>query len=211
MYNFLLGLQNFKANGIISIISNTLAYCSIVPLLIINNNPLMIVVGWNIGYFIGTILTFLFLFNRMKYIGSKPATYIKIKPIIYYSFPLFISGLIVYGATYVDRFIVSYFLNLSEMGIYNFSLLFVSSLSILITPFGAILLPKLSEYYGKREYDKMRLIGSKAIEVLMAVYMPIALLVAAISKPILLFIANRDYLPGYIPIITILVINSVFI
>ena len=97
------------------------------------------------------------------------------------------------------------------MGIYNFSLLIVSALSILITPFGAILLPKLSEYYGKREYDKMRLLGSKAIEVLMAVYMPIALLVAAISKPILLFIANREYLPGYIPIITILVINSIFI
>ncbi|MEM3790957.1 MAG: flippase [Thermoproteota archaeon] len=211
IYNILLGLQNFKANAIISIISNTLAYGSIVPLLIINNNPLMIVVGWNIGYFTGTILTFLFLFKRMKYIEFRPATYIKIKPIIYYSFPLFISGLIGYGATYVDRFIVSYFLNLSEMGIYNFSLLIVSALSILITPFGAILLPKLSEYYGKREYDKMRLLGSKAIEVLMAVYMPIALLVAAISQPILLFIANKEYLPGYIPIITILVINSIFI
>ncbi|MEM3872713.1 MAG: oligosaccharide flippase family protein [Nitrososphaeria archaeon] len=99
----------------------------------------------------------------MKYIESKPATYIKINPIICYSIPLFISGLIGYGATYVDRFIVSYFLNLSEMSIYNFSLLFVSSLSILITPFGAILLPKLSEYYGKREYDKMRLIVLKLL------------------------------------------------
>ncbi|MEM3872714.1 MAG: hypothetical protein QXE05_09165 [Nitrososphaeria archaeon] len=45
----------------------------------------------------------------------------------------------------------------------------------------------------------------------MAAYMPIALLVAAISQSILLFISNRDYLPGYIPIITILVINSIFI
>ncbi|MEM3265190.1 MAG: polysaccharide biosynthesis C-terminal domain-containing protein [Nitrososphaeria archaeon] len=45
----------------------------------------------------------------------------------------------------------------------------------------------------------------------MAVYMPIALLVAAISQPILLFIANKEYLPGYIPIIIILVINSIFI
>ncbi|MEM3334298.1 MAG: lipid II flippase MurJ [Thermoplasmata archaeon] len=211
IYNPFLGLQNFKANTIISIISNTLAYGSIVPLLIINDNPLMTIVGWNIGYFTGTILTFLFLFKRMKYIESKPATYIKIKPIIYYSIPLFISGLIGYGATYVDRFIVSYFLNLSEMGIYNFSLLIVSSLSMLITPFGTILLPKLSEYYGKREYDKMRLLGSKAIEVLMAVYLPVALLVVAISQSILLFIANREHLPGYIPIITILVINSIFI
>ncbi|MEM3811809.1 MAG: hypothetical protein QXE05_05530 [Nitrososphaeria archaeon] len=56
----------------------------------------------------------------------------------------------------MDRFIVSYFLNLSEMGIYNFMLLIVSALSILITPSGAILLPKLSKYYGKREYEKIR-------------------------------------------------------
>ncbi|MEM3265191.1 MAG: hypothetical protein QXH07_04465 [Thermoplasmata archaeon] len=94
IYNILLGLQNFKVNAIKSIISSTLAYGTIVPLLIINNNPLMIIVGWNIGYFTGMILTFLFLFKRMKGIESKPATYIKIKPIIYYSFAPFISGVI---------------------------------------------------------------------------------------------------------------------
>ena len=130
IYSMLLGLQNFKANAIRAIISSTLAYGSIVPLLIISNNPLMIVVGWAVGYYIDTILTFIFLFGKIKGIEIKSSKRVKLKPIFYYSFPLFISGIIGYGATYVDRFTVSYFLNLSEMGIYNFSLLIVSALSI---------------------------------------------------------------------------------
>ena len=47
---------------------------------------------------------------------------VSVRTIIDYSLPLFISSLMGYGATYVDRFTVSFFLNLSEMGIYNFSL-----------------------------------------------------------------------------------------
>jgi len=211
IYSMLLGLQNFKANAIRAIISSTLAYGSIVPLLIISNNPLMIVVGWAVGYYIGTILTFIFLFRKIKGIEIKSSKRVKLKPIFYYSFPLFISGIIGYGATYVDRFTVSYFLNLSEMGIYNFSLLIVSALSILIGPFSSILLPKLSEYYGRNDQEKMRLIASKSVEVLMGIYLPIALLVAAISPDILLFIANKNYLPGYVPIIIILSVNSIFI
>ncbi|MGC8693536.1 MAG: polysaccharide biosynthesis C-terminal domain-containing protein [Thermoplasmata archaeon] len=211
IYSMLLGLQNFKANAIRSIISSTLAYGSIIPLLLVYYNPLMILIGWNIGYFAGTILTFIFLAGKMKGLNAKQIERVQLKPIFYYSIPIFISSIIGYGATYIDRFTVSYFLSLSEMGIYNFSLLIVSALSSIINPFPYILLPKLSEYYGKKEYDTMKLLGSKAIEVMMAVYLPLALLVAAISPSILLFIANKAYLPGYVPIIIILVTNSIFI
>jgi O-antigen/teichoic acid export membrane protein len=64
---------------------------------------------------------------------------------------------------------------------------------------------------GKGDYKTMKMLSSKAIEVMMAVYLPLALLVAAISPSILLFIANKDYLPGFVPIIIILVVNSIFI
>ncbi len=211
IFSMLLGLQNFKSNAIRSIIASILAYGSIVPLLLLYNNPLMIVVGWGIGYFTGTIITFIFLIRKMKVIKVKETEHVQLKPIFYYSIPIFISGLIGYGATYVDRFTVSYFLNLSEMGIYNFSLLIVAALSSIISPFGSILLPKLSELFGKKDYETMKLLSSKAIEVLMAVYLPLALLIAAISPSILLFLSNKEYLPGYVPIIIILVINSILI
>lgn len=53
------------------------------------------------------------------------------------------------------------------------------------------------------------LYSSKGVEVLSAVYMPIALLAAALSPSVLLFLANNEYLPGYVPMIIILVASAV--
>ena len=61
------------------------------------------------------------------------------------------ASLIGYGATYLDRFIVSYLMNLSLLGIYNFALLISSAISFIIGPFSTILLPKLSEMYRMGE------------------------------------------------------------
>jgi len=61
------------------------------------------------------------------------------------------ASLIGYGATYLDRFIVSYLMNLSLLGIYNFALLIPSAISFIIGPFSTILLPKLSEMYRRGE------------------------------------------------------------
>jgi O-antigen/teichoic acid export membrane protein len=211
IFSMLLGLQNFKSNAIRSIISSTLAYGSIVPLLVIYRNPLMIIVGWGIGYAIGTVLTFIFLARKIEAIKEKSTERIEIAPIFYYSIPVFLSGLIGYGATYVDRFTVSFFLNLSEMGIYNFALLIVSSLAILANPVSLFLLPKLSEMFGKKDFETMNLLSSKAVEVLTALYIPVALLIAAISPSVILFISKKEYLPGYIPIMIILITISIFI
>jgi O-antigen/teichoic acid export membrane protein len=125
--------------------------------------------------------------------------------------PIFISSLIGYGATYVDRFTVSYFLNLTELGIYNFGLLIVSAIGFIVSPFGSILLPKFSEFFGRNDINSIRIFSSKAVELLLTIYLPVALLIAAISSPILLFLSSSQYLPATIPIIIILLINSIFI
>jgi len=65
--------------------------------------------------------------------------------------------------------------------------------------------------YGRGDMDSLRLYSSKAIELLLALYIPIALIVASISPSILLFLANPSYLPGYIPITVITIINALFI
>ncbi len=210
-FSMLLGLQNFKSNAIRSIIASTISYTSFIPLLWFYHNPITIIVSWGIGYYIGTILTFIFLIHKINDIKVRKVGDVKLDLIFSYSIPIFISGLIGYGATTIDRFTVSYFLNLSEMGIYNFSLLIVSALTILVSPFSTILLPKLSELFGKEDYETMKLYVSKTIEILTALYLPIALLIAAISPSILLFLSGEEYLAGYIPVTIILIINSTFI
>ena len=104
---------------------------------------------------------------------------------------------------------VSFFLSLSELGIYNFSLLIVSALGILTVPFSSVLLSKLSEFYGKDDFGSFKIYTEKAVEIIVAFYTPIALLVAALSQSILLFLANRNYLLGTFPITTILLVSSI--
>jgi len=210
MGGMVLGLQKFRANALITIASTVILYSTIIILLQLRENPLMVVIGWIVGYSLGTAL---FSLRVLRGIGGKAsvAEHVPLRTVLGYSFPLFISSLFGTGATYVDRFVVSFFLNLSEIGIYNFSLLIVGALGILIGPFGTILLPKLSEMYGRGDMDSLRLYSSKAIELLLAFYIPIALVVASISPSILLFLANPSYLPGYIPITLITMVNALFI
>jgi len=210
MGGMVLGLQKFRANGLINIAVSIILYSTIIILLQLRDVPLMVVIGWIAGYSLGTALFSLRVLKGIGGMASK-AEHVPLKIIIGYSIPLFVSSLLGYGATYVDRFTVSFFLNLSEVGIYNFSLLIVSALGLLIGPFSTILLPKLSEMYGRGDMDSLRLYSSKAIELLLAIYIPIALVVASISPSILLFLANPSYLPGYIPITMITMVNALFI
>jgi len=210
MGGMVLGLQRFRANALITISYTVILYSAIILLLQLRDSPLMVVLGWIAGYSLGTAL---FSIRVVIGIGGKASVSerVPLRIIIGYSFPLFIYYLLGVSAVYVDRLVVSFFLNLSEMGIYNFSLLIVSALGIFIGPFSTILLPKLSEMYGRGDMESLRLYSSKATELLLALYMPIALIVASISPSILLFLANPYYLPGYIPITVITMVNALFI
>ena len=65
--------------------------------------------------------------------------------------------------------------------------------------------------YGRGEYDAMRYTVSKGIEIMTAMYIPVALLVASLSQYILLFLSNGEYLPASCPVMIVLVIGSIFI
>jgi len=65
--------------------------------------------------------------------------------------------------------------------------------------------------YGRGEYDAMRYTVSKGIEIMTAMYVLVALLVASLSQYILLFLSNREYLPASYPLMIVLVIGSIFV
>jgi len=207
----LIGLQNFKSQAIRNIIGVIISYTSPIFLFMFTANPLVIVIGWTLGNAVTVILLTSILYHKIKRMNVRERSVFRVKPLFYYSLPIFISSLIGYGATYIDRFTVSYFLNLTKLGIYNFGLLIVSAIGFIISPFGSILLPKFSEFYGMGDKKSIKMFSSKATELLLTIYLPLALLIAAISPSILLFLSNRAYLPATVPIIIILLINSVFI
>jgi len=65
--------------------------------------------------------------------------------------------------------------------------------------------------YGRGEYDAMRYTVFKGIEIMAALYVPVALLVASLSQYILLFLSNGEYLPASYPVMIVLVVGSIFV
>jgi len=207
----LIGLQRFKTQAIWSVTGLILAYSTPIAFLIIFHALYWIVIGWSIGYAVSSLGFFINLERIRKNIKTVDEKFFDLSSLFIYSLPVFISSLIGYGATYVDRFIVSYLLNLSELGIYNFSLLMISAISFLIAPINSILLPKISYMYGENEHDKIRFTIAKGIEILAAIYLPLALITAALSSYILLLLANKSYEGGSLPIEIILTVSSIFV
>jgi O-antigen/teichoic acid export membrane protein len=205
----LLGLQNFRRSAVIGILNWAVGYGLIIPFLLTGHDPIRIIYAWIIGYYITTALLYISVHSKLRRVRATESGDAPLRPVIAYSVPIFVSGLIGYGATYVDRFTVSFFINLSELGIYNFALLVISALGILTTPIAVILLSRLSEFYSRKDTKNFRLYMEKSLEVLSAVYMPVALLAAALAPSVLLFLANPSYLPGYTPIMIILVASAI--
>ncbi len=212
IFSILAGLQNFKLNAKITIVNNAVAYGLVAPFLLLNFNAIMILFAWIVGYYLTTSILLMVTYRILKRVPGDSKEKMGIRPIIIYSFPILLSSLIGYGSTYIDRFIVSFFMNLSSLGVYNFSLLIIAAFSILTSPIQVVLLSKLSELYGRDEMANFKMYASKAINIVSALYMPVALIVAAISPSIILFLTGKQqYLTGDIPIVIILVVSSLAI
>lgn len=206
----LVGLQMFKSQAVWNVVGIIISYCLPVVLLYLFNETIFIVIGWATGYAFSSVVYVILIRSRVVKMDKKGDSMDKDK-VIGYAFPIFLASLIGYGAGYVDRFFVSYLLNLSLLGIYNFALLISSGIGFIVIPFSTILLPKFSEMYSLDRKGEMRNYFAKGIELISTIYVPIAMLVAALSSAILLFLSNSNYLPASIPIIIVLTTSSIFV
>ena len=113
IFAILLGLQKFKMQAEISIINSGVAYGLVVPFLLLNYDPIVIILAWIVGYFLTTSILLMVTYKTLKEITADSEEKVKIWPVIIYSLPVFIASLVGFGSTYVDRFIVS-FLRISK-------------------------------------------------------------------------------------------------
>lgn len=206
----LLGMQNFRLSAVLNIAIWVVYYFGALLLVIYGKSLIYIIIGWSIGITIGVFMEIIAVSASLrKYKGLGKAT--ASTHILGYSFPIFLSGLITYGATSVDKFIVSGFLTLFSMGIYNFSLLISSSIGFIITPFNNILLPKFSELYGTGQLDRIREISSLSSVLLSYFFVPVALGIAALAPLVLIILGGPRYLPAVLPLRIILFVSTLFV
>ncbi len=210
LHGITLGHQMFRADGIIYLLSASLSYLVGLLFLLIFHSVLYVFVGFGLSYLYGSIIYVVLLFNKEPSIKEKKSK-TPLPKILGYSWPIILSSLIGYGSTYVDRFVVAYFLSLSTLGIYGFALTISASLAFFSGPLVNILIPKLSEYFSANDKDKLRWGVNLSSALMILIYSPITLGVASIAPLVLSLLARSIYITGTIALIILLGISSLFI
>ncbi len=206
----LLGMQNFRLSAIINVIIWISYYFGAILLATFVRDLDQIIIGWIIGISSGVLLELVFVLKSISgYSGGSRGTGGNV--IFAYSLPILLSSIIGYGASYADRFVVAGLMNLSQLGVYNLSLLIATSIGFIAAPFNNILLPKFSEWYGKGMKSAIRENFRASSLLLSALFVPAALGIASLSGVLIRLLAGTGYLPGEIPLDIIIVAGAAFV
>ena len=169
-----------------------------------------IILGWILGIFSGVLLYLIMIVRATKkYKGHNNAPNDTL--ILRYSIPILLSSMISYGASYVDRFLVSGLMNLSTLGVYTYALLIVTSVGFISVPFNNMLMPKLSELYGKGKVSEIGNYVKSSSILLSYLYVPSALGIAALSPFVLYIVGGSNYLLASTALRIIVVASALFI
>ncbi|PYB68447.1 flippase [Thermoplasma sp. Kam2015] len=205
-----LGLQLFRASGLMNVIIWITYYSTALLMAFFLRSLYFVVIGWAAGIFLGVALyLFLIIKSTHDYRGKpRPLTP---SLLFQFSIPVLFSSIISYGATYIDRFIVAGLMTLSSLAVYNFALLIASSIGFIVSPLNNIMLPKFSEFYGEGNRENIRARTAMATTMIAAVYVPAALGVAVLSRMIIVLLAGRYYEEGSDAISIVMVFSALFV
>ncbi len=211
----MLGMQHFKISAVINVVTWILYYiaCAVAVFYIRSLNTLLM--GWIFGIFVGVLLNLIliisFLTKKLPMEKDPSKSPITAPKILLYSLPIMFSNMIGSGAAYADRFILAALSNLSALGIYNFALLISSSIGFIGMPFNNILMPKLSEFYGRNDLVAISKAVNASSILLSAIYVPAAIGIASLAPYLLLLLGGSVYTSGALPLIIIMVSTAMCI
>ena len=211
--SMILGLKQYRVYSLGYLFVNVSSYIIPIALLFIFRTAISVIIGISIADFINAGVYISLLFKSYRFLG-KSNKMEKIEPfatLIIYSLPLFFSSIMTTSGTYMDRIIVSYFINLSYLGIYNYTLVIASVAAVLTMPISNLLIPKLSGYFSLDDRSGFRNTVRMLLNISSMIYIPGAMGIAAISRITLYIFAGPSYVIAYIPLIIIMFVTSLFI
>ena len=215
LQSVLLGLQRFILYSAVAITGNVATYGMAVLLLAIRPGIDSVVEGWAIG---AGLACALYLIGIRRYpgpaAGTSPPTERAAglyRSVLLYSLPLFASALIGTGTTYVDRLVLASIADLSSVGIYNYAILVAAGSLFVVSPFGTLLVPKISELLGAGNLHGIRYVSRTAGSLVVLVYVPFALGLAALAPILLRILAGPGFVSASLPMAVLLMLTAVFI
>jgi O-antigen/teichoic acid export membrane protein len=217
-----LGLQRFRLFASRSLVTYTATYGGAILFLALWPGVRSIVLGWALGAGVGCLLYLGAMLGDRTPSGFPAGAVIEptsmlhpggplYRALLLYSVPLLVSSVISTSATYVDRIVLASVASLSSLGFYNYALLIVGGSLVVASPFGTILLPRISEHLGRNDRAAIRALTRTSVTLIVLVYVPLALGIASLGPVLLRILVGPQFVQDSIPMAVLLALAAVAI
>lgn len=193
---FLQGMQKLREMSIIGVLYTTLQYSIAIFLVYAGFGVLGIVISWLLGFAIACAMA---IFATFRYIGFSMHAH-SLKPLLVFSFPLYISALLSIIVSWVDQIFVFPFLGIDALGVYSIAVRASVVPNLVSTAIVASLLPKLSELHSTLGVGSLRDAFKTSTRFAALLGFPVALMVATLAYPIIILFATVRFADAAIPL-----------
>ena len=210
LVNFLYGLQKFTVAGLITTSGAILNFGVPSILVLLYGGVTIIIVSWIFTYSITSAVYLVLISGYMREMGNSEKKNFDLHAMFSYSTPILLSNMMSFGAVYADRLTVAHLISQSVFAVYSLALLITSTVGFFIGPINSLALPKFSQYLSTTGKEAIRRGVGIANNMVSFIYVPIAMLVSALS-PLLIAVIQPSYEAAFPAVIIILITTSVFV
>lgn len=204
MNNIFLGLNMVGKMATLNLITSAVRNLSAVALLLQGRGLVGLVIGWILGdvIFLAVSMWVMLRGGHVKiYPLKKVVAYFKM--LMTFSWPLFLSDMVVFAYDWFDRALLLMYVSLDQLAIYDVAYKAFGVLYAIPGVVGTNLFPYYGEQYGKDGHESIARGIRAAVRYIALLFTPLALGLAATANPVITLFAGAAYASGDI-ILTIL-------
>ena len=193
----LFGVNRIKEIAILSVALEFVGKTSAVAFLICGFGLGGLVIGWILGGLAYIVPCFLIIV-RNKHVRIHPIRDVVpyLKMLARFSWPLFLTSVVVFLYNWFDQFILLAYVPLSDLAVYNVTDRAFTVLLLIPTAISSLLLPYYSEQFGKDEQQKIVAGVHGSSRYIALLYTPLAFGLMATANPAITLFAGSPYARG---------------
>ena len=143
------------------------------------------------------VLLFIISISKIiSQVGFKIPRFSQIGEYLKYSAPLTPNTLIRWITDSSDRYMVTYFLGLSQVGIYSASYAIGNLIHLFITPIQLILFPELSRLFDEGKIDEVKVYLGYSMKYFLLIAIPAVFGLSSLAKPMLKIFTTQEFVSG---------------
>jgi O-antigen/teichoic acid export membrane protein len=193
---FLQGVQKIRELALINILYTAVQYVLAIVLVYAGFGVLGIVISWIFALSLSWLITFSLTLRNIS-----PSTHShELKPLLMFSFPIYVSALLTFLVNWVDQILVLPFKGTDVLGVYSIAVRASVVPNLVSVAIITALFPKLSELHSAFGSGGLRDSFKTSTRYAAFIGFPVSLMVATLAYPIIVLFATVRYVDAVVPL-----------